>query len=100
MESNTLICDGCAQPTDQAHIARRLKRLEARTRYRPVHIQTMFLSAAVPADDHEQLYSAEGEFEGEGAAALGAVGLQQTGSIEQTLTAFQRGGYFLTHLLD
>lgn len=71
------------------------------TRYRPVHIQTLFLAAATPADDGEHLYSAAGSFQGEGAEALRAVGLQQSGkSVEETLAAFQRAGYLLAYILE
>jgi len=85
---------------DREHIARRLKWLENMTRYRPIHIQTLFLAVS-PGEDAEHLYSAAGEFRGEGAALLKALGIETAGrSIEAALTDFQRRGYLLAHLLE
>ena len=96
-----IVCDGCGQPADQEHIARRLKRLENMTRYRPIHIQALFLGVAGPADDRDHLYSAEGKFQGEGAEVLEALGIEPSGrSVAGTLHAFQRAGFLLTHVLE
>src|SRR5882724_705009 len=69
-----LPCDGCGQIASTEHIARRLQRLEWATRYRPVHIHTLFLGGASPQKQEEFLYSPNGEF--------------------------QRAGFFLTHVLE
>jgi len=101
MPSGQLICDGCGQAADQEHIARRLKRLENMTRYRPIHVQALFLGACSPAAETEYLYSLEGEFRGEGLALLRALGIEPAGkSVEVILADFQRRGYLLTHVLD
>src|SRR5215470_13999003 len=101
MPTGTLICDGCGQPADQEHIALRLKRLENMTRYRPIHVQALFLGAASPAAAPEYLYSAEVEFRGEGLALLGALGIDPAGkTVEAVLTDFQRRGYLLAHILE
>src|ERR1700746_32881 len=101
MSSEQLICDGCGQFADQGHLARRLKRLQNMTRYRPIHVQALFLSAASPAADAEHLYSAENEFRGEGLALLRALGMDPAGkSIETVLTDFQRRGFLLAHILE
>lgn len=101
MPSEQLVCDGCGQFADQGHVARRLKRLENMTRYRPIHVQALFLSAASPAADADHLYSAEGEFRGEGLALLRALGIDPAGkSVETVLTDFQRRGFLLTHILE
>jgi len=101
MPSEQLICDGCGQSSGQAHIARRLKRLENMTRYRPIHVQALFLAAASPAADADHLYSSEGEFRGEGLQLLRALGIDPTGKpIEAVLADFQRRGYLLTHILE
>jgi hypothetical protein len=100
MHSGELICDGCGQAVDREHLARRLKRLENMTRYRPIHIHALFLSAG-PPEDAEHLYSAASEFRGEGAALLKALGVATDGcSIEAALTDFQRRGYLLAHLIE
>ena len=97
----TILCDGCGQEATAEHIARRLKRLENMTRYRPIHVQTLFLGAASPADDCDDLYSAEGEFRGEGAEILRALGIETAGrSVEEVLAGMQRQGLLVTHLID
>jgi hypothetical protein len=96
-----ILCDGCGQPADAAHLARRLKRLENMTRYRPIHVQALFLGAASPADDQEYLYSAQGEFSGQGVTLLRSLAVESAGrTVEATLTDFQRRGYLLAHVLD
>ena len=71
------------------------------TRYRPVHVQTLLLAPASPADEREYLYSVTSDFQGEGGAILKALGLQtQDRSVEETLAAFQRSGYLLAYVLE
>jgi hypothetical protein len=122
MNSNEILrCDGCGQMASPEHIARRLRRLEWATRYRPVHIQTLLLGGVAPREDAEFLYAPSGEFRGEGEAVLRAVGIE-TGrpsfeaqgeqkaipttasparkTIEDIHAEFQAGGFFLTHILE
>jgi hypothetical protein len=101
MNIATLRCDGCGQPASPEHIARRLKRLEWTTRFRPIHIGTLLLGAIAPKNDSEFLYSPAGAWEGEAETLLGATGIVSEGkSPEATLAEFQRGGFFLTHVLE
>jgi len=101
MLSGQFICDGCGQSADQEHLARRLKRLENMTRYRPIHVPALFLAATIPAADADHLYSALDEFRGEGLALLRALGIDPCGkSVEAVLADFQRRGYLLTYLLE
>jgi hypothetical protein len=96
-----LRCDGCGQLASPEHIAKRLQRLEWTTRYRPVHIGTLLLSASAPTNDSEFLYAEGGEFLGDAGIILEAAGLSRTGeSMEAVLAEFQRGGFFLTYVLD
>ena len=96
-----IVCDGCGQPATQEHIARRVKRLENATRYRPIHVQALFVGAASPADDRADLYSAAEKFSGEGAKLLQALDVEPEGrTVEATLSDFQRRGYLLTHILE
>jgi hypothetical protein len=74
-----LPCDGCGQIASAGHIARRLQRLEWTTRYRPVHIHTLFLGGVSPRKDEEFLYSPNGEFQGEAAALLEVAGVSTAG---------------------
>jgi hypothetical protein len=96
-----LQCDGCGQMASPEHTARRLRRLEWATRYRPVHIQTLLLGAVAPAEDSEFLYSPSEEFRGEAALLLRAVGIPAAGRSSEAIQAeFQRAGYFLTYILE
>lgn len=99
MGTEYLLCDGCGQPATPEHTVRRLRRLEWATRWRPIHIGTLLLGAHSPEDDGAFLYA--GKFGGEGARVLEAVGLRAEGRAAETVLAeFQRGGYFLTHVLE
>jgi hypothetical protein len=102
MGQNVFQCDGCGQPGSPEHFARRLKRLEQATRFRPIHIQTLFLGAAPQVVESEFLYDAgEPTPQGEAAAVLANVGISQDGRAKATvLSEFQRGGFFLTHILE
>lgn len=116
-----LRCDGCGQMASPEHIARRLRRLEWATRYRPVHIQTLLLGGVAPSEDAEFLYAPSGEFRGEGESLLRAVGIESgrppletqgrqnaipatASPPEKTAEAihseFQVAGFFLAHILE
>ena len=99
--STDLRCDGCGQAASAEHIARRLRRLEWATRYRPVHIHTLLLSAVAPRDDAEYLYAPSDEFRGEAADLLRVVGISTRGRGPADIPReFQDAGFFLTHLLE
>src|SRR5882724_2035586 len=103
--SIALACDGCGQTASAEHIARRLRRLEWTTRYRPVHINTLLLGAFSPLHDEDFLYAPGGEdgeeFRGEAAQILEAVGISTAGKTRDAVHAeFQRAGFFLTHVLE
>jgi len=99
--SSGLVCDGCGQIASAEHLARRLQRLEWATRYRPVHIHTLLLGAFSPHDEREFLYAPGGEFRGEAALLLDAVGISTAGKATEAVHAeFQRAGFFLTHVLE
>ena len=99
--SNVLVCDGCGQSVSAEHIARRLKRLEWTTRYRPVHIHTLFLGTSSPKEDDEFLYSPGDAFAGEAATLLEVAGIARAGKPSDAIhVEYQRRGYFLTHVLE
>jgi len=99
MPTDLLVCDGCGQSASPEHIARRLVRLEWTTRYRPVHIGALLLGSVSPLGEKDFLY--RGEFQGEAGRLLEAVGISTPGkSPETVLCEFQRGGFFLTHVLE
>jgi hypothetical protein len=100
-ERMALSCDGCGQKASSEHIARRLERLEWATRYRPVHIHTLLLGGVSPVDEREFVYSPKGEFRGEAAHMFRAAGVSLAGKGPEAVHAeFQRGGFFLTHVLE
>src|SRR5438309_9521348 len=99
--SIALRCDGCGQTASSAHTARRLQRLEWTTRYRPVHINTLVLGAFSPQEESDFLYPPGGEFHGEAALLLDALGISAVGKAADVVQAeFQRAGFFLTHVLE
>ena len=96
-----LRCDGCGQAASAVHLARRLRRLEWTTRYRPVHINALLLGAFSPLEEREFLYSPGGDFHGEAALLFEAVGMDPAGkSADAIHMEFQRAGLFLTHVLE
>jgi hypothetical protein len=101
MSQLDLRCDGCGRLASPKHIARRLQRLEWTTRYRPVHIGTLLLGAVAPLQDSNFIYSPAGGWGGDAKILLAAAGVTTEGkSAEAVLAEFQRGGFFLTHVLE
>jgi hypothetical protein len=52
--SSWVTCDGCGLPASPAHISERIERLELATRFRPIHVNMLFIAAAPllrPEDD-------------------------------------------------
>jgi len=99
MPTDLLACDGCGQSASPEHIARRLLRLEWTTRYRPVHIGALLLGSVSPLAEQDFLYS--GKFHGEAGRLLEAVGISTSGKSPETILGeFQRGGFFLAHVLE
>lgn len=102
------ICDGCGAQVDEAHIRRRIERLELATRFRPIHIQVLLLDAtplAAPADD---FYRAAGSvkrsvasqmFFDEIAKSVGCKPHDATDE-ESVLTEFQRRGFYLAYAVE
>ncbi len=50
------VCDGCGMQADDAHIRRRIERLELATRFRPIHIQALLIDAAPPSRSEDYFY--------------------------------------------
>jgi hypothetical protein len=95
-----LPCDGCGQSACSGHLERRLQRLEWSTRYRPLHINTVLLSAFAPEKDTAFLYSERTPLEGEAALLLEAVQIPFDGNPPgRFLNEFQKRGLFLMHVL-
>jgi hypothetical protein len=94
--SDLLRCDGCGQLAAPEHLARRLERLEWTTRFRPLHIQSVFLAAVA-----DFLYAPQTRLTGEASTLLSEVQISTAGkSTEQVLAEFQKRGFLLVHVLD
>jgi len=94
-------CDGCGQTASPQHIARRLQRLEWTTRFRPVHVSVLLVSAFPPEADSEFLYAAPGVFQGEAARLLEALDVPYLEkAADVVLSDFQRRGFLLVHAMD
>jgi hypothetical protein len=100
-EPTVFPCDGCGQAASLEHIARRLRRLEWTTRYRPVHLRALLLGTFGPAEDSEFLYSPDARFEGVAGRILSAVEISREGkSVTSVQSEFQKRGLLLAHMLE
>jgi hypothetical protein len=96
-----MVCDGCGQLASPEHVARRFRRLEWTTRFRPVHINTVLLGAVAPLGEADFFYSPEGAVAGEAALLAQVAGFEHLEQPkEQLQSAFQRAGFFATHVLE
>jgi hypothetical protein len=103
------VCDGCGAPADEAHIRRRIERLELATRYRPIHIQVLLLADAPPARLEDEFYRVASEAEKRSSESqeffletLAAAGIPRDAAAdtEAALAEFQRRGFYLAYALE
>ena len=102
------ICDGCGAEVDEAHIRRRIERLELATRFRPIHIQVVLLDAAPLAAPEDYFYRAPGSAQRSVASQMffdeitQATGRNpgETMPEELALAEFQRRGFFLAYAVE
>jgi hypothetical protein len=108
--SSWITCDGCRRPASPAHTAARLQRLELSTRFRPIHINVLFVALAPPMrpenffyrppesrDFFASLLEATGVTAPEGNTA--SVGEDLEGEIAR-VTEFQHRGFYLAYLSE
>lgn len=104
-------CDGCGTQVDDAHIRRRIERLELATRFRPVHISVLLIDAAPPArfedyfyrpaaDRSERSPAARAYFDALVRCADLAATTPSLLSEEAALAEFQRRGFFLIGAIE
>lgn len=103
------VCDGCGVPADEAHIRQRIERLEMATRFRPIHIQTLFLADAPTRRIEDYFYRplSEGESRSAGAKEF-FLEMMKSASItadvaadeETALAEFQRRGFYLAYAVE
>jgi hypothetical protein len=103
------VCDGCGTRTDEAHVRRRVERLELATRYRPVHIKVLLLDGAPPPRIEDYFYQAVKDRSVRSIASrmyfdelIKCAGAPPTAEIQEepALTDFQRRGFFLTYAVE
>jgi hypothetical protein len=107
---NLLPCDGCGLPASPEHIAERVQRLEQSTQFRPVHIGTLFIALAPPANAADDFYApaSSKEFFKPFLEALGISSSAEKSASEDgsrvsdlsKLAEFQRRGFFLAYLSE
>jgi len=103
------VCDACGARTDEAHIRRRVERLELATRYRPVHIKVLLLDGAPPARPEDYFYQVANDRSVRSIAArtyfnelVKCAGITVGPDLreEGALTDFQRRGFFLSSAVE
>ncbi len=105
------LCDGCGAHVDDAHIRRRIERLEQATRFRPIHIKVLILGEAPPEHARDFFYAPPSDHELrshtsqallEELAIVGGIKVVSTASTpkEAVLSEFQRGGFFLAYAIE
>jgi hypothetical protein len=102
------LCDGCGAQVDEAHIRRRIERLELATRFRPIHIQVLVLDAAPSSAQEDYFYRAASsvprspesqKFFDEITKCIGP-SLDKSQTEESTLAEFQRRGFYLAYAVE
>ncbi|MGA8222104.1 MAG: hypothetical protein WB780_10670 [Candidatus Acidiferrales bacterium] len=103
------VCDGCGTRADEAHVRRRVERLELATRYRPVHIKVLLLDGAPPARMEDYFYQAVKDRSVRSIASrmyfdelVKCAGGSPPGEVQEetVLADFQRRGFFLTYAVE
>ena len=102
------VCDGCGAQADDAHIRRRIERLELATRFRPIHIQVLLIDAAPPARAEDYFYHAVNrEDRSQGSrnyfdeiARCSGLTISPEMNEESTLAEFQHRGFYLAHVRE
>ena len=108
-----ILCDGCGIPATPEHIARRLRHLELATRFRPIHIGTLFVAEAPPPRLENYFYycvsdRSENDSQRTGSSGilfdslLQGVGIPEPAGKgdEVRLAEFQKRGLFLADLVE
>jgi hypothetical protein len=102
------VCDGCGAQADDAHIRRRIERLELATRFRPIHVQVLLIDAAPPARAEDYFYYASNredrsqsssDYFDEIAKCSGLTISPEMGE-EAALAEFQHRGFYLAHVRE
>jgi hypothetical protein len=109
-----LVCDGCGLEAPDLHRRQRIERLELATRYRPIHIQVLFVDSAPGPRNDDYFYRSSKDRAARSvgsrmyfdeimkvlAAPAAASGSKPLADEAAQLAEFQRRGYFLTHVVE
>ena len=102
-------CDGCGLQVDDAHIRRRIARLELATRFRPIHIQVLLIDASPPMGEDDYFYRAASNREERSVVSrmyfdeiVKSAGIAVGAGVseEAALTEFQHRGFFLAYAVE
>lgn len=99
-QANPILCDGCARPATPAHIAERLARLERATRFRPVHINVLFIALAPAPRPEDDFYGPPQSYNLFGSLMEALEIPMQPADRSACLTEFQRKGCYLSYLSE
>jgi len=102
------LCDGCGAQVEEAHIRRRIERLELATRFRPIHIQALVLDAAPPAAPEDYFYRAASPLPRSAESQIffdeitKCIGPYPDKSLteDSSLAEFQRRGFYLAYAVE
>jgi hypothetical protein len=110
LDPSAILCDGCGLPASPDHIRARVERLEWATRFRPIHIDMLFVALEPMARLEDDFYrpAPSQPFFAPLLAALNIVpelGKQSREAAgreadSSRLLEFQRRGYYLTYLSE
>lgn len=103
--SISIACDGCGLLASPKHIAARMERLELVTRFRPIHIQVLFVALDPMPRPQDEFYGPpeSGQFFDSLLSALDISTHAKPNPAEAAaanLLEFQRRGYYLTYLSE
>src|SRR5580704_10499431 len=102
-------CDGCGLQVDDAHIRRRIERLELATRFRPIHIQVLLIDAAPTMSESDYFYHAAENREDRSVVSrmycdeiVKSAGIAIGSGVneEAALAEFQHRGFFLAYAVE
>jgi hypothetical protein len=108
--SASIVCDGCGRPASPEHIAERVARLELATRFRPIHMDVLFIALAPmlrleddfygPPQTRDYFASLMDALEIATLAAGAITESNPPGRDAAMLTEFQRHGYYMSYLSE
>jgi hypothetical protein len=103
------VCDSCGAEGDDAHIRRRIERLELATRFRPIHISVLLVDSGPPVRFEDYFYRATKDRSERSPASreyfdalVNCAGVIPGPDLDEdaSLAEFQRHGFFVVGALE